>query len=77
LLVKVTVVPLAWLEKVFGAREMILELPDGAVVADALRALQYDEIEYASVVLNSAQISEDAPLSDGDRLYVFPPIAGG
>src|SRR4051794_27008996 len=51
--VKVTVVTLAWLEEMVGNRERVVDLPDGAKVEDAIRSLGVDEIEYATVVLNS------------------------
>jgi len=68
-----------------GAEEEKLELPNGATVADAvaaLRALHPGQLprvlDAASFLVNEIAVRDRArALSDGARLDVLPPFAGG
>lgn len=61
-----------------GARELELELPEGAVVADALGALE-DLAAGLPVVLavNREYAPQDRELRAGDELALIPPVSGG
>lgn len=61
-----------------GARELELELPEGAVVADALVALE-DLAAGLPVVLavNREYAPQDRELCAGDELALIPPVSGG
>ncbi len=61
-----------------GARELELELPEGAVVADALVALE-DLAAGLPVVLavNRQYAPQDRELRAGDELALIPPVSGG
>ncbi|MBV8947720.1 MAG: molybdenum cofactor biosynthesis protein MoaE [Solirubrobacterales bacterium] len=61
-----------------GAAELELELPDGAVVADALRRVR-DLTEGIPVVMavNHEYAEADAPLHGGDEVALIPPVSGG
>jgi MoaE-MoaD fusion protein len=61
-----------------GAREVELELPEGARVADALTALG-DVTRDTPVVLavNREYAAADAVLVAGDELALIPPVSGG
>ncbi len=65
--------PLA--EKAEGGRARV-ELPDSGTVAAALRALGIAPTTCVCVV-NGAAVQVGAPLRDGDRVQVFPQVAGG
>ena len=54
-----------------------VELAEGATVGDALAKLKIPESEVAFVFVNSTRQKLDEPLTAGDELGVFPPIAGG
>ena len=54
-----------------------LELPDGAAIRQVLQQLSVPEPEVAFVFVNSKHQTLDKPLSHGDELGIFPPIAGG
>lgn len=61
-----------------GARELHLELPDGARVSDALAAVG----DLASglplvMAVNRHYARADAPLEPGDELALIPPVSGG
>ena len=66
-----------------GAKELELELPEGARVVDLRKLLaerypvleQLGEVVAASVNLEMAE--EDQQLSDGDEVAFLPPVAGG
>jgi MoaE-MoaD fusion protein len=61
-----------------GAREVTLELPDGARVRDAIAALEgvADGLPVVMAV-NREYAREDSPLDAGDELALIPPVSGG
>jgi molybdopterin converting factor subunit 1 len=76
--VEVTVRLFAVLRERAGAREVTLELPDGARVRDAIAALDgvADGVPVVMAV-NREYAREDAPLDAGDELALIPPVSGG
>ncbi len=54
-----------------------VDLPEGATLADLLRALQVPAEEVKITFVNGLAQSEDWQLKDGDEVGIFPPIAGG
>jgi molybdopterin synthase catalytic subunit len=76
--VEVTVRLFAMLRERAGAREVTLELPDGARVEDAIAALG-GVAEGVPVVMaiNREYAPEDAVLDPGDELALIPPVSGG
>ncbi|MGZ8686796.1 MAG: molybdenum cofactor biosynthesis protein [Gaiellaceae bacterium] len=61
-----------------GAREVELELPDGACVTDVWPALELgDEPAGLLLAVNRAYVARDAPLNDGDEVALIPPVSGG
>jgi molybdopterin converting factor subunit 1 len=75
---RVTIRLFAGLRERAGAGEMTLELPAGARVADALRAVG-DLTEGISVVMavNREYADEAQTLQAGDELALIPPVSGG
>jgi molybdopterin synthase catalytic subunit len=61
-----------------GAEEVELELPDGALVSDALAQLEpvTDGMRVVMAV-NQQYADSDASLSPGDELALIPPVSGG
>jgi molybdopterin synthase catalytic subunit len=66
-----------------GKRDASIDLPDGASVGEALRALQ---AQFPSLrefngklapAVNQAYVPLDYTLSDGDELALIPPVSGG
>jgi MoaE-MoaD fusion protein len=76
--VKVTVRLFAMLRERAGTPEMMLELPEGARVGDALTALA-DLAEGIPLVMavNREYASADRVLDPGDELALIPPVSGG
>lgn len=68
----------AMLRERAGARELELELPDGARVRDAL-----DRVDGLAgglplvMAVNREYADADAPLAAGDELALIPPVSGG
>jgi sulfur carrier protein ThiS len=60
-----------------GGHSCVLEVPEGKTVAELLAELKVPEDLPKIVFLNGLHAKGDETLKDGDRLTVFPPIAGG
>jgi molybdenum cofactor biosynthesis protein MoaC/molybdopterin converting factor subunit 1 len=67
-----------------GRDRLALELPEGATVAEALRALgrrpeleQLIEAMPVRAAVNREYVGDDAPLAAGDELALIPPVSGG
>jgi molybdopterin converting factor small subunit len=54
-----------------------LEVPDGTTVGEIVRVLKIPEHLDCVRVVNGHDIPSEHPLSDGDALSLFPPLAGG
>ena len=68
----------AMLRERAGAGEVVLELPEGARVADALERL--DELAAGLplvMAVNREYAGEDRVLDPGDELALIPPVSGG
>jgi MoaE-MoaD fusion protein len=61
-----------------GADEVELELPDGALVSDALERLSKVTLGVRVVMaVNHEYADPDASLEPGDELALIPPVSGG
>jgi molybdopterin synthase catalytic subunit len=73
----------ATLKDIVGAREMRIDVPRGASVADVLAQLEvtYPRIkDYRPVMLtavNEEYVDQNAPVQEGDEGAIFPPVSGG
>src|SRR3954452_21470588 len=75
---EVTVRLFAMLRERAGARELTLELPDGARVSDALAELGEVAAGLPLVMaVNREYAPEDHVLDAGDELALIPPVSGG
>ena len=75
---EVTIRLFAMLRERAGAREISLELPDGARVADAIDALGEIAAGLPLVMaVNREYAPEDRVLDPGDELALIPPVSGG
>jgi sulfur carrier protein ThiS len=59
-----------------GRHARTFDLPDGTTVARMIATLHLPD-QPRIVFVNGRHAPEDAALHDGDRLAIFPPIAGG
>ncbi|HET9925261.1 MAG TPA: MoaD/ThiS family protein [Methylomirabilota bacterium] len=56
---------------------IVLDLPEGATVDQVVHSLRIpSELERLTIV-NGRDAAPDQPLSEGDVLSLFPPLAGG
>lgn len=60
-----------------GQRVTTLWLSPGSTVADALRAAGVPENEQWNASIAGRLVGAEHPLSEGNHLLVFAPIAGG
>ena len=54
-----------------------VEVPEGATAGDVLSALGVPRHSVHLVMRDGEHVDWDAPVSSGDALTVFPPVAGG
>ncbi len=59
-----------------GRQARPVDVADGATVGELIAGLGLPDGPRA-VFVNGRHAADDQPLSDGDRLAIFPPIAGG
>jgi len=53
------------------------ELAEGSRVAQVLEGLSIPKDAAKVILVNGRQSDEGHPLQDGDRIVIFPPVAGG
>ena len=58
-------------------RPFFMEEREGTTVRDILRQLKLPGDLVKIIFLNGLHAGEDAILKDGDRIGIFPPVAGG
>ena len=76
---KVTVELQAYLDKYSpnGENEFTYELPDGARAQDLIRKLAIPEELASVIIVGNTNADYDHPLSEGVRVTLIPPLAGG
>ena len=60
-----------------GGNSRIIDIDGGLKITEMLDQLQVPEDRRAVILLNGIHANGDEPLKEGDRIGVFPPIAGG
>jgi molybdopterin converting factor subunit 1 len=66
-----------------GTSELLLELPEGATVGDAVVSVRarggaFEVLpQEAAVAVNQTYAPAHVTLSDGDEIAFIPPVAGG
>ena len=60
-----------------GGEALIINVSDGTTIRDILRQFKVPEDVVKLVFLNGVHARMDDILKDGDRLGIFPPVAGG
>ena len=53
------------------------EMPEGATVREVLERLQITDELAAAVIVGGEATGTEQALSEGDRLTLIPPLAGG
>lgn len=59
-----------------GRHSRTFDLPDGTTIAGVIETLRLPD-EPRVIFVNNRHASEDRVLAEGDRLAIFPPVAGG
>jgi molybdopterin synthase catalytic subunit len=81
--VKVTVRLFAGLREAAGARELTLDLPDGASVADVKRRFgdAYPGVqpllERVVCAIDDEYVADDETVREGSEVALIPPVSGG
>lgn len=60
-----------------GRNPFDIELPAGSTVGRVLAMLSIPESAPKVVIVNGRMALPERELADGDRMTVFPPVAGG
>ena len=58
-------------------RNLVVELPDGTTVRDLIGRLRVPEDEIKIMFVNGVHATLDTVLKEGDRVGLFPLVAGG
>ena len=59
-----------------GRHARSMDLPDGTTIADLIGQFSLPD-QPRVVFVNNRHAEESSVLRDGDRLAIFPPVAGG
>ncbi len=60
-----------------GNKAFTVEMPEGATVGDLIGHLGIGEKEAKQVFISHKSCPRDYPLEEGERVAIFPPVAGG
>ncbi|MCJ7806709.1 MAG: MoaD/ThiS family protein [Clostridia bacterium] len=60
-----------------GNKPFTVQLPDGAMVKDLINHLGIREGEAKQVFIKHKSCQFDYALQEGERVAIFPPVAGG
>ncbi len=60
-----------------GRKALVVELPDGSRVGDAIRAVGLEHDEEWNASIDGRLVEADRVLLDGEVLFIFTAIAGG
>ena len=66
--------------KIYGKDESSVfsyKVHDNAAVSDVIKLLNIPEEKSLNLFVNGTRVFDDYVLSDGDRLAIFPIVAGG
>ena len=80
---KITVKFMSQLRVLAGSGEAVVELPEGATVADLFRLLResfpdiFPVAEHAIVMANHKIVAPEASLQDGDQVMLLQVLGGG
>ncbi len=55
----------------------IMEIAEGSTIIDILRRLEVPLDKVRVIFLNGLHVTGDEVLKEGDRVGLFPPVAGG
>ena len=61
----------------FPGKGREIDIPDGTKVSEVLEMLKVPDGAVKMIFVNGLHAKGDKVLKDGDRLGVFPPVAGG
>lgn len=73
----ITVTAGSWARAWLPGGKVQIELPCCAAAQDVLTALAFPAEEVGLFAINGIAVSNDAPLSDGDIVRLFPIAMGG
>jgi len=64
-------------EKTGGHSSRLLEVAEGTTITGLIKGLKLPVDKVKMIFLNGLHATGDEVLNDGDRVGVFPPVAGG
>ena len=67
----------AFMPKQAGGTALTIEMSDGTTIGDLLKQLEVPKKQIKVIFLNGIHASDEDILKDGDRVGIFPAVAGG
>ena len=64
-------------DKTGGHGHSMMDVPEGATITALLKSLELPIDKIRMIFLNGLHATGDEVLKEGDRVGVFPPVAGG
>jgi len=60
-----------------SGKRFVMEITEGAKISDLLAQLEVPKDAVKILFINGVHANGDTIVKDGDRLGIFPPVAGG
>ena len=67
----------AFMPEQTGGRSLTMEVSDGTTIRDLLQQLKVPKKEIKVIFLNGVHANDGDILKEGDRVGIFPAVAGG
>jgi len=67
----------AFMPEQTGGKALTMELSDGSTIQDLLQQLKVPKKQIKVIFLNGIHASDGDILKEGDRVGIFPAVAGG
>jgi molybdopterin synthase sulfur carrier subunit len=64
-------------EQKLGSRVQVMEISEGTTIGEVLQRMNVPTKAVKLIFVNGVRAQIDQDLKDGDKVGIFPPVAGG